>query len=184
MKKPTKSVPEISEIRRASKARVAEVLGVSLTTVDRWIRDGMPVAQRNSKGIPWVLDLAEVLKWRYTPRTVSVEDPEKLPPGDRKAWYDGEAKRREIAERDAGLIPADEAREAVLLHYRTVVQHLRDLSATLATQAGLTPEQADMARTVIAAAAAEAAETLSVYAPELAGQGLEFDDATDHDPDR
>ena len=170
MKKPTKSlreIPEIPEIRRASKARVAEVLGISLTTVDRWIRDGMPVAQRNSKGIPWVLDLAEVLKWRHTPRMANVEDPEKLPPGDRKAWYEGESKRREIAERDAGLIPAAEAQVAVTDAHSAITTVVQMIPGELQDRADLTDEQTDEARQIVHEALADLTDRLQAFAPGL-----------------
>lgn len=38
-------------------------MGVSLPTVDRWIRDGCPVKQRGAKGIPWEFDLAAIVAW-------------------------------------------------------------------------------------------------------------------------
>lgn len=38
-------------------------MGVSLPTVDRWVRDGCPVAQRGSKGVEWKFILADVIAW-------------------------------------------------------------------------------------------------------------------------
>lgn len=38
-------------------------MGVSLPTVDRWIRDGCPAKQRGTKGIPWIFVLSDVVAW-------------------------------------------------------------------------------------------------------------------------
>jgi phage terminase Nu1 subunit (DNA packaging protein) len=44
-------------------------MDVSLPTIDRWVKDGMPVVQRGSRGIEWTFDLAEVISW-YARRQV------------------------------------------------------------------------------------------------------------------
>lgn len=46
-----------------NRQELSEAMGVSLPTVDRWIRDGCPVKQRGAKGIPWEFDLAAVVTW-------------------------------------------------------------------------------------------------------------------------
>jgi phage terminase Nu1 subunit (DNA packaging protein) len=38
-------------------------MGISLPTVDRWIRDGCPVKQRGAKGVPWEFSLPDVVAW-------------------------------------------------------------------------------------------------------------------------
>ena len=47
-----------------NRAELAEHIGVSPPTLDRWIKDGMPVVQRGSRGVQWVFDLAEVIRWQ------------------------------------------------------------------------------------------------------------------------
>jgi phage terminase Nu1 subunit (DNA packaging protein) len=49
---------------KLNRAGLAEHLGVSLPTIDRWGKEGMPVVQRGSRGVEWVFDLAEVIRWR------------------------------------------------------------------------------------------------------------------------
>ena len=46
-----------------NRAELSQAMGVSLPTVDRWVRDGMPVKQRGSKGTPWEFALADVVNW-------------------------------------------------------------------------------------------------------------------------
>lgn len=38
-------------------------MGVSLPTVDRWIREGCPIKQRGGKGIVWTFSLPDVVAW-------------------------------------------------------------------------------------------------------------------------
>lgn len=42
---------------------LANAMGVSLPTIDRWVREGCPVKQRGRKGIPWEFNLADVVAW-------------------------------------------------------------------------------------------------------------------------
>lgn len=42
---------------------LAAHMGVSTVTIDTWRKDGMPVVQRGSRGVEWVFDLPEVIKW-------------------------------------------------------------------------------------------------------------------------
>lgn len=43
---------------------LAETFGVSLPTVDTWVRAGCPVVQRGGRGVQWVFNTADVAKWR------------------------------------------------------------------------------------------------------------------------
>ncbi|WOH61918.1 terminase small subunit [Bradyrhizobium sp. BWC-3-1] len=49
---------------KLNRSGLAEAQGVSLPTIDRWVKDGMPVGQRGSRGVEWVFDLADVIRWR------------------------------------------------------------------------------------------------------------------------
>ena len=46
------------------KDTLASLLDVSLTSVERWIRDGMPVTQRGDQFQDWMFDMSEVKHWR------------------------------------------------------------------------------------------------------------------------
>ena len=49
--------------KNVTRQEIADVFGVSHTTVDSWIKRGMPVKQRGSRGKPWVINTAEVSEW-------------------------------------------------------------------------------------------------------------------------
>lgn len=48
---------------KLNRSGLAEHMAVSLPTIDRWVKDGMPVVQRGARGIEWVFDLADVISW-------------------------------------------------------------------------------------------------------------------------
>ncbi len=50
-------------VRHVTKAKLAETLGVSVATVDAWLRKGCPYVEKGAKNKPWVFDLKAVIKW-------------------------------------------------------------------------------------------------------------------------
>lgn len=47
-----------------NRAQLAETFGVSLPTVDAWIRKGCPYVQKGGNGKPWQFRIQEVVRWR------------------------------------------------------------------------------------------------------------------------
>jgi phage terminase Nu1 subunit (DNA packaging protein) len=159
-------VLSLAEVRKANKAQAALFFGITLPVIDKWIREGMPIVQRGSKGFEWVLDLHDIAKWKYTARLPSGElDPETLAPGERKLWYDGETKRRELQVRDRQLIPALEVEEVVGTAFSATAQALMALPDNLERRAGLSPEQVESVDTVIHEALNDLADKLGHVAP-------------------
>lgn len=48
---------------RFNRAETAAHMGVSVTTLDRYVREGCPVVQRGSRGVEWAFDLPDVVRW-------------------------------------------------------------------------------------------------------------------------
>lgn len=46
-----------------NRANLAEHMGVSPPTIDRFVKEGMPVVQRGGRGIEWIFELPEVIRW-------------------------------------------------------------------------------------------------------------------------
>ncbi len=128
---------KLSKLRSANKAEAAEFFGVSLPTIDAWIRRGCPVVQRGAHGLPWILDLLEIAIWRYGSSEEEILDPDKMPPKERKDWYDGEKRRREIQTQDRELIPADEFDREYSRMIKLVAAGLETLPDRLERDAGL-----------------------------------------------
>jgi phage terminase Nu1 subunit (DNA packaging protein) len=154
------------EMRRANKAQVAQFFDITIPTLEKWVREGMPVLQRGARGVSWVLDLRAIAEWRYTSRLPEGGlDPETLPPGERKLWYDGETRRRELQVRDRELIRATEVEESVATAFSSVAQTLLALPDNMERRAGLTPAQAEAAEGAIHEAMNDLADRLTLLAP-------------------
>ncbi|MBY6056772.1 terminase small subunit [Leisingera daeponensis] len=50
--------------KEVNRAELAEFNGVSLPTIDEWVRRGCPVVQRGGRGRAWIFNTAEVRSWR------------------------------------------------------------------------------------------------------------------------
>lgn len=48
---------------KANRAQLADIWGVSLPTVDAWVRAGCPIDRKGSKGVQAEFDTAKVAKW-------------------------------------------------------------------------------------------------------------------------
>jgi terminase small subunit / prophage DNA-packing protein len=155
----------IPDRRKANKAEVAEFFSISMPVLEKWIREGMPVIQKGGRGIGWVIDLRAVAEWRYTARLASGQiDPETLPPGERKQWYDGEAKRIDLAVSARELIRASELEEEIATAYASIAQTMLSLPDWLERRAGISPEQAEECEAVIHEAMTGLSDRLQTYA--------------------
>lgn len=115
-------------LRIATKRQCAEFFDVSIPAVDAWIRRGMPYIKAGSKTVPWEIDLLEVAKWRFTWRSSDgTADPDSMEPAMRKAWYEGETKKRNLQDRGRGLIPAAEVEADVAAVHAAIVADLQTI---------------------------------------------------------
>ncbi len=142
---------KLSPLRSANKAEVAEFYDVTISTIEAWIRRGCPVVQRGRRGSPWILDLLAIAEWRYgaTKDDDEVVDPDHMSPKDRKDWYDGEKRRREIQVEDRELIPSSDYEQEYSRMIKLVAAGLETLPDILERDAGLDRKQMDPAFRVV-----------------------------------
>ena len=156
----------VGRLRKANKAEVAEFFDVSVKSVDGWVRRGCPVVTRGDKLVSWVFDLLEVATWRINgSRPGDDIDPETLPPGERKSWYDSETKRRDLQVRDRELIKSDEVERSVATAFAAVAQSIRSLPDRLERTLGLAPETVEAIGNAIDDNLDDLADRLSVLGP-------------------
>lgn len=142
--------PDIPDERIGNKADVANWFGVSLTTVDQWIRRGLPYLQRGERGKQWRFDLLAIAKWKYGVTDAQTEeDPEKLGPKDRLDWYRGARERTKHMQEVGELIPAVEYERALSEALKTTAMTLESLPDLLERDAGLDGAAVDRAIVVI-----------------------------------
>lgn len=54
---------ENASSRQVNRAGLAEIFGVSMPTVDSWVRGGCPVVKRGGRGMEWQFDTAAIAVW-------------------------------------------------------------------------------------------------------------------------
>jgi len=157
---------KVDQLRRCNRAEIAQLFDVSPQSVDGWIRRGCPVLERGGRGKQWVMDVIAVSEWRFGARAGGGDvDPESLQPAERKQWYEGEHKRRELQVRDRELIPVAELEEAVITANAAVAQTLLSLPDNLERRAGLAPAQAEVIEQAIHEAMNDLADRMATLAP-------------------
>jgi hypothetical protein len=98
----------IPSVRIKNKAEVAEFFGISLPTLDTWIRKDCPCIQPGGRGVQWQFDVLEVAKWKYgSQEDVGPNNPEEMTPKERLDWYRGNRERDSHAKERGMLIPFD-----------------------------------------------------------------------------
>lgn len=163
-----KPAPFLPDIRKANKAELAEFFGVSIPTIEAWVRKGCPVLQRGSKTIPWVFDLLDVARWRIAPVDEDGEegaDPAKLPPAERKAWFESELKRRELQVQDGELVQAVELERSIATAFSAIAQAVRAVPDNLERRAGCGPEAAEAVGALLDEAMSALADKLAQLSP-------------------
>lgn len=135
----------IRERMKLNKAELAEAFGMSPQAVDGWIRRGCPAVQRGARGTPWIFDVLEVARWRYAASDAApAVNPDEMTPQDRKAWFDSEAKRRDLQERDRELVRAADLERAVATAFAGLSQELLSLPDRIERRCGLEPETVEL----------------------------------------
>lgn len=154
-----------------NKSEVAQFFGVSLPTVDAWLRDGMPLVSEGTNGRAWEFQASQVWAWRKavvaSEETRSAEAQaaieamrlkliggqvgdtiRALPPRERQQIYDVELAHRRLMAESNRLIE----RDVVLEHLQDLLSLMRDtvtgLSDRLDREAGLSGKQIEVVDTI------------------------------------
>lgn len=156
-------------VRKASIGECAQFFDVSTQAVQDWLRKGMPVLQQGSRGVPYVIDLLAVARWRFqgvggSDAAVEV-DPERLPPADRKAWYEGETKRRDLAIKAGELVPAADVEQVIATAFAALAQDMLSIPDNLERRHGVPPELAEKVEEGIYQAMDALADRMSKLGP-------------------
>lgn len=151
-----------------NKQDLANFFGVSVVSIDRWIAKDVPFIERGSKGVSWKFDLREVAEWYYSgKRSSGSSDPEEMAPVERRAWYEGESKRQELAVKNRELIPREEVTESVATAFATVAQSLLTIPDTLERKYSVPPEVAEQVQTGISDTLANLKNDMAALSPSL-----------------
>lgn len=162
------AISGVGRLRRANKSECAEFFDVSLKAIDGWIRRGCPVDTRGSRTTPWVFDLLSVAEWRITGQRGDADvDPDSLPPSDRKAWYEGETRKRDLQIKDRELIPASEVETVIATTFAALAQGMRSIPDNLERRHGIDASVAEAVEVALLEEMDALADRLSELGPVL-----------------
>ena len=101
--------------RIVSRVDLASLCGVSLTTVDTWLRKGCPIVERGSKGREARIDLAAVVDWRI--KTAVADAVSGIEGDDGRVSKDEADRRRAVANAISAEVAADEDLKSVMSRF-------------------------------------------------------------------
>lgn len=152
----------ISEARLMSIAQVASEWGMSRDKVRRLLARVPTMGEKNGSPAYAIRDVARVMV--LDELNISPDgdiDPERMPPKDRKDWYDGEARRLEIARKAGVLVEAELVREVIAGLFLKVRNTLSSLPDVLERDTGLEPDRIGRVQRAVDTLAAGLAEDVA-----------------------
>lgn len=106
------------------------ILGKNFTTIDNWIRQGMPYIEKGSKGVDWLFDTTQVIAWRESKlreENTSLERIEIDEAKRRKLVAEASLLELELKTKQRQVILLQEVEEGITHAYLTIKQRLRTI---------------------------------------------------------
>jgi len=120
-----------------NRSQLASILNRNVSTIDNWVRRGMPYTRKGAKGSQWFFNLTDVISWRE--RVIIEEEYAK----HQDVEYEEARRRKMVAEallleldldlRRRNLIPAKDIHEAIAIRYTSIKQRLRAIPARISS---------------------------------------------------
>lgn len=150
--------------RYVGKGELAELLDVSDTTVDRWIRRGCPVHTKGGRGRAYTFDLGAVFEWRLAHERDLADQARKVVKIDderaRKLAAERELAEIELARVRGELVPVDLVAERVTDEYERIRARLEAVASKVAPRVAATKSR-NVCRDIVRAEIRAALEELS-----------------------
>lgn len=119
-----------SKGQEVNRADLANINGVSLPTVDEWVRRGCPVVQRGGRGRAWKFNTAEVRSWRDDDIRAQASHPEMATKDEltlRKLAAETEQAELDLARAKAELVPVEQFDRALAKAFGEVRAGVRNV---------------------------------------------------------
>lgn len=117
--------------------QLAEILNRNVSTVDNWIRRGLPYTQKGAQGSQWIFNLSDVISWRerviIEEEYSKHEDVELEEARRRKMVAEALLLELELDIKRRDLIPAKDIHEAIAIRYTSIKQRLRAIPARISS---------------------------------------------------
>jgi phage terminase Nu1 subunit (DNA packaging protein) len=119
--------------KHVNRTELSLIFGKNVSTIDQWIRQGMPYIEKGSKGTGWIFDTSKAISWREDKLKDEVFSPERIELD--------EAKRRKIAAEAAILEIELQSKRRAVLSREEVEQSLTHTFITLKQRLRTIPER-------------------------------------------
>ena len=171
------NVNEIQDAYNWSISKIASQFGIDRRTVTKRIEEAGLVAAGKRGGHPVyaLRDVGPVL-YRVPGASASLNDPDKMTPTDRKAWFQSETERVKLMTEMGQLCPVEDVHRTFATMVKTVVNSLETIPDILERDCGLDADSVQRVQDSIDSVR----EHLALRLQEVF---TEDDQATDNNPD-
>lgn len=131
--------------RIVSRATLANLQGVSLPTIDAWVRAGCPVVTRGGRGKEWKFDNAQVTEWRIDRKVAEATGAEKADTEElrrRKLLAETELAELDVARERGQVVSVEQLQRNLGNLFAEISINLRNIPGRVcASLVGLTDER-------------------------------------------
>ncbi len=148
-----------------TRTELADIFGVAMTTVDNWVRRGLPVIQRGTKGKAWQFNTSDVASWlerRAIERTETEDFGDEKALRRRKLAAEAQKIELELARARGDLVPLNQLERALANTFAELKTNLRTVPSRVATSL-IGEESETRIKSVILAEVDQALEVLGDF---------------------
>ena len=130
-------MPRTYSGKLVGKTELAEIIGVSLPTIDHWLAKGMPFVEQGGRGVSYVFNTSDCIDWKFDQIRAEYENPEK----DTNIIEYSEARRMRM-QADAELAELNLHRErGTVVSIEVIEEQLANILGTVKAQSGAIPHK-------------------------------------------
>lgn len=141
------SVLSVDDANLLSISRLSQLTGMARETIAKRIQGVKPSGSKNGHSVYHLRDVGPALFAQEN--LTSVDDPDDLPPRERKDFYDSQLKRLQYEKELGRLMSAEEVRGEWSKTLKAIMLSLDTLVDVIEREAGLEPEQVATMQSVI-----------------------------------
>lgn len=163
-----RSSAALDDVVYFNRQEIADLIGVTVVTIDRWIAAGMPVEETGGNGRPYRIDPEAVISWRkdrdaeeqkraeaveqrkrdlqdsFDLRGGSAEGADALNLSERARYYEAEAQRIKVAKLRGELIEVSRLQVSIDRLFGFLADQIQALPDRLERDCGLPPEAVEL----------------------------------------
>lgn len=120
-----------------NRTELSLIFGKSVTTIDQWIRQGMPYIEKGSKGVGWLFDTSKAITWRENKLREEASSPERIELDEakrRKMAAEAAILEIELQSKRRAVLPREEVEQSLTHTFITLKQRLRTIPERVAPQ--------------------------------------------------